>query len=54
MGIQMTWNDALRSLALELAPGSRMLMPVPRNIEIRLRQEIRSVRFDGHPIKISF
>ncbi|MGA8308826.1 MAG: TIM-barrel domain-containing protein [Terriglobales bacterium] len=54
MGIQMTWDDALRSLALELAPGSRMMMPVPRNIEIRLRQEIRSVRFEGHPIKISF
>ena len=54
MGIQMTWDDALRSLALELAPGSRMLMPAPRNIEIRLRQEIRSVRFDGNPIKISF
>lgn len=52
MGIQMTWNDAQRSLALELAPGARML--TRRNIEIRLRQEIRSVKFDGNPIKILF
>jgi alpha-glucosidase (family GH31 glycosyl hydrolase) len=53
MGIQMTWNDAHRSLALELTPGSRMLTPV-RNMEIRMGQEIRSVRFDGTPIKILF
>jgi alpha-glucosidase (family GH31 glycosyl hydrolase) len=53
MGIQMAWNDARHSLALELASGSRMLTPV-RNIEIRLREEIRSVRFDGNPVNISF
>ena len=53
MGIQMAWNDARHSLALELASGSRMLTPV-RNIEIRLREEIRSVRFDGNPVKILF
>ena len=53
MGIQMAWNDAQRALTLDLAPGSRMLTPV-RNIEVRLGQEIRSVKFDGNPIKILF
>jgi len=53
MGIQMAWNDARHSLALELASGSRTLTQV-RNIEIRWREEIRSVRFDGNPIKILF
>jgi len=53
MGIQMAWNDAQRSLTLELAPGSQMLTPV-RNIELRLRHEIRLVRFDGNPIKTLF
>jgi alpha-glucosidase (family GH31 glycosyl hydrolase) len=53
MGIQMPWNDAQRALTLDLAPGSRMLTPV-RNIEVRLGQETRSVKFDGSPIKIVF
>ncbi len=54
MGIQMAWNNAQRSLALELATGSRMLTPAVRNIEVRTGKEIRSVRFDGNPIKIVF
>jgi alpha-glucosidase (family GH31 glycosyl hydrolase) len=53
MGIQMAWNDAQRYLALDLASGSRMLTPV-RNIEVRLGQETRSVKFDGSPTKILF
>ena len=53
MGIQMSWNDAKRSLILDLEPGSRMLMS-SRNLEIKMGQETRPVRFDGNPIKISF
>ena len=54
MGIQMAWNDSQRCLALGLAAGSRMLPPVRRNIEIKLRQSIKTVMFDGNPIKVSF
>ena len=54
MGIQMDWNDAQRSLALDLATGSQMLPPVRRNLEIKLRQSTRTVLFDGNPIKVSF
>ena len=54
MGIQMAWNDSQRCLALDLAAGSRMLPPVRRNIEIKLRQSIKTVMFDGNPIKVSF
>jgi alpha-glucosidase/alpha-D-xyloside xylohydrolase len=53
MGVPMTWNDAQRALTLDLAPGSRMLTPV-RNIEVRLGQDTRSVKFDGSPIKMVF
>ena len=54
MGIQMAWNNTRRSLALDLAAGSRMLPPVPRNIEVNLGQNRRTVMFDGNPIKVSF
>src|SRR5712692_1197528 len=54
MAIQMAWNDSQRCLALGLAAGSRMLPPVRRNIEIKLRQSIKTVMFDGNPIKVSF
>jgi len=54
MGIQMAWNDARRSLALDLAPGSRMLPPVRRNLVIALGPSMRTVTFEGNPIKVSF
>jgi alpha-glucosidase (family GH31 glycosyl hydrolase) len=54
MGIQMAWNNTRRSLALDLAAGSRMLPPVRRNIEVNLGQNRRTVMFDGNPIKVSF
>jgi len=54
MGIQMAWNNTRRSLALDLATGSRMLPPVRRNIEVNLGQNRRTVMFDGNPIKVSF
>jgi alpha-glucosidase (family GH31 glycosyl hydrolase) len=66
MGIEMAWNDAERSLALNLAPGSRMLPPLRRDLEINTNLEtnrsletkptknMRAVIFDGNPIKLSF
>jgi len=54
MGIAMTWNDAHRTLELKLAPGSRMLSPSPRMIDVQLRGEKKSATFEGKPISISF
>jgi alpha-glucosidase (family GH31 glycosyl hydrolase) len=66
MGIDMGWNDAERSLTLNLAPGSRMLPPLRRDLEINTNLEtnqnletkptknVRTVIFDGNPIKLSF
>jgi alpha-glucosidase (family GH31 glycosyl hydrolase) len=53
MGIQMEWSDALRTLTLNLAPGSRMLPPFRRNLEIKLEGHTRSLEFDGKLLKLS-
>ncbi|MFZ0214003.1 MAG: TIM-barrel domain-containing protein [Candidatus Acidiferrales bacterium] len=53
MGIQMQWNDSKRLLRLHLAPGSRMLAPLRRNIEIKVGQETRQIVFEGHPVEVS-
>ena len=53
IGTQITWNDAQQSLTLDLAAGSGK--PRARtDIQLRLRQSVRSVTFDGSPIKVSF
>ncbi|HUA16834.1 MAG TPA: TIM-barrel domain-containing protein [Verrucomicrobiae bacterium] len=54
MGIAMTWHDTRRTLELELAPGSRMLSPRPRAIEVQLFERIHRVAFDGKPVSVSF
>jgi len=54
MGIEMTWNDALRTLRLQLSPGSRMLPPGSRAISVQLAETTRSVTFEGEPIEMSF
>jgi alpha-glucosidase (family GH31 glycosyl hydrolase) len=54
MGIQMDWHDATRALALRLAPGSRMLPPLRRKLQVNLEQKAQSVSFDGNPLKVSF
>ena len=53
MGIEIAWNDARRVLSLHLAAGSRMLMPVRRNIEVKLGQTKRTLVFDGNPLTVS-
>lgn len=53
-GIHMEWNDSRRSLTLRLAPDSRMLPPLRRNIEVRLGETLRPVSFDGNRVEVKF
>lgn len=54
MRTAFAWNDATRVLSVRLAPGSRMLPPARRTIEVRLAGETRprSVVFEGQPIEV--
>jgi alpha-glucosidase/alpha-D-xyloside xylohydrolase len=54
MGIQISWDDALRLLKLRLAEGSKMLPPPRRNIELTLNEITRQVEFTGKPLEIKF
>ena len=54
MGVQMEWNDTLRTLTLRLASASRMLPPLHRNLIVKLEPHARSVKFDGRPLKLFF
>ncbi|MGB6483662.1 MAG: TIM-barrel domain-containing protein [Candidatus Acidiferrales bacterium] len=53
MGIQMAWNDSRRVLRLHLAPGSRMLAPLRRNMEIKVDQATQQIVFEGRPVEVS-
>lgn len=54
MRIEMTWRDRDRRLRLRLAPGSKMLPPAKRAIEVRVAGETatRTVVFEGRSIDI--
>jgi alpha-glucosidase/alpha-D-xyloside xylohydrolase len=54
MGITMKWTDAERRLTLDLAPGSRMLAPARRPIDVRIAgtQTVRSVVFEGRGLEV--
>lgn len=54
MGLRLDWNDNRRSLAMSLAPGSRMLPVRPLSIEVKFNQATRMVVFDGRPLDLSF
>ena len=54
MGTQMKWNDATRTLSFHLAPGSRMLAPLSRKIDVKLGTDTRSVAFEGRPVEVKF
>ena len=54
MGIHLNWNDSRRVLTLNLAPGSRMLPTLRRNIQVQLLQEERHIVFNGNPVEASF
>jgi alpha-glucosidase (family GH31 glycosyl hydrolase) len=52
-GIQMRWDDKLRKLSLELAPGSRMLTREAKPIVVQMGAVKRSVSFAGKPVEVS-
>src|SRR5882672_10255863 len=54
MGLQMAWSEKRRTFNLGLAPGSRMLPPGPRAIQVQLAETRRSVTFEGKPVEVSF
>jgi len=52
MGVQMTWNDARRTLHLALAPGSRMLPPNRRELIVKHGATERHTVFTGRPLDL--
>jgi alpha-glucosidase/alpha-D-xyloside xylohydrolase len=56
MAIEAYWNDRPRNLTLRLAPGSQMLPPRSRKIEVRIVSEktVRPITFAGRPVEFSF
>jgi alpha-glucosidase/alpha-D-xyloside xylohydrolase len=54
MKLEARWTESGRRLALRLAPGSRMLPPGRRQIEVRVagQKDARSAVFEGRPIEI--
>ncbi len=54
MGIVAQWRDAERRLTLSLAPGSRMLAPNRRAVEVRVAgtNTVRNVTFEGKTVEI--
>ena len=54
MGTRLTWSDALRRLTLTLAPGSRMLAPLRREISVSLLGMEKNLFFDGSQTEVRF
>ena len=54
MGLRMKWADAQRALTLNLVPGSHMIPPVRRTLEVKLLQAEKRVVFDGSPLEVRF
>ena len=54
MGTKLTWNDASRVLTLALAPGSRMLAPLQRQISARMLGIEKTILFDGSQAEVRF
>jgi alpha-glucosidase/alpha-D-xyloside xylohydrolase len=54
MGIDAAWRDADRRLTLRLAPGSRMLPPARRPIQVRVAgaKSARDVVFEGRSVEV--
>ena len=47
MGLEMRWTDRTRRLSVSLARGSRMLPPMPRELQVRLEGIPQSKRFSS-------
>lgn len=55
MGVVMTWDDRARRLRLRLEPGSRMLPPMSRIIEVRVAgtTATKRVLFNGRSVTVA-
>jgi hypothetical protein len=55
MRVEMNWRDSARRLSLRLAPGSKMLAPTSRKIQVRVAgsQAVKSIEFSGRPIDVA-
>ena len=56
MGIVARWREADRRLTLSLAPGSRMMGPARRPIQVTVigGASPRTITFDGKPVDVSW
>ena len=56
MHADLIWRDSARTLDLSLAPGSRLVGPRSRVLEVRVAgtNQTQSVRFEGAPIRVTF
>lgn len=54
MGLRLEWKDKPRVLNLSLAPGSRMLPPLRRKIEVNVLQAHKQIVFAGSPLDVHF
>jgi alpha-glucosidase/alpha-D-xyloside xylohydrolase len=56
MKVRCDWKDSARQLTLTLVPGSRMLPPLRRSIEVRIvpAGPTRRVEFSGKTARLSF
>jgi len=52
MGLELKWHDAQRSLAIRLAPGSRLRPPLRRSIDVKVGDSSKTVEFDGRPLDV--
>jgi hypothetical protein len=54
MRIAVTWRQSDRRLRLALEPGSKMLAPMRRTIEVSVAGEKASkpIVFDGKPVEV--
>jgi alpha-glucosidase/alpha-D-xyloside xylohydrolase len=54
MRMLMSWRDASRRLTLSLAPGSRMLPPSPRRLQVKVAgsSDMKSVTFAGRSVDV--
>jgi alpha-glucosidase (family GH31 glycosyl hydrolase) len=55
MRVAMTWRDSSRRLSLRLVPGSRMLPPLSRPIDIRVAGSTKTTRvtLTGKPVSVT-
>jgi len=55
MKIGARWNSSQRKLSVRLLPGSRMLGPLRRKVEVRIvpNKQTRAFEFTGQPVEVS-